>query len=206
LPPKASLAQLKNPRLLCDEPEPEAAVSAWTEAESAREEASFARGHVASLVEEVQQRRLEPGQVVLWWDQPRSQAAEAMSRADVLGGQPAKATERSVEVFARAGTLTETLAMMARAWCWPPPSRWRSFCLCRRPRPGQLSPRVEAAPRVEMKPRVPLLPRVMPDSAGAVCLEHACVFRGCRGLNTLLSCYKVVFLFLLFRVSGLFCR
>jgi hypothetical protein len=117
LPPKASLAQLKNPRLLCDEPEPEAAVSAWTEAESAREEASFARGHVASLVEEVQQRRLEPGQVVLWWDQPRSQAAEAMSRADVLGGQPAEATERSVEVFARAGTLTETLAMMARAWC-----------------------------------------------------------------------------------------
>jgi hypothetical protein len=43
LPLKASLAQLKNPRLLCDEPEPEAAVSAWTEAESAREEASSAR-------------------------------------------------------------------------------------------------------------------------------------------------------------------
>jgi hypothetical protein len=63
LPPKASLAQLKNPRLLCDELEPEAAVSAWTEAESAREEASLARD-VASLAEEVQQRRLEPGQVV----------------------------------------------------------------------------------------------------------------------------------------------
>jgi hypothetical protein len=46
-------------------------------------------------------------------------------------------------------------------------------------------------------------PRVMPDSAGAVCLEHACVFRGRRGLNTLSSCYKAVFLFLLFRVSGL---
>ena len=86
LPPKASLAQLKNPRLLCDESEPEAAVSAWTEAESAREEASLAREHVASLAEEVQQRRLEPGQVVRWWDQPRSQAAEAMSRADVLEG------------------------------------------------------------------------------------------------------------------------
>jgi hypothetical protein len=54
LPIKASLAQLKNPRLLCDEPEPEAAVSAWTEAESAREGASSAREHVASLVEEVQ--------------------------------------------------------------------------------------------------------------------------------------------------------
>jgi hypothetical protein len=60
LPLKASLAQLRNPRLLCDEPEPEAAVSAWTEAESAREEASSARGHVASLAEEAQQRRLEP--------------------------------------------------------------------------------------------------------------------------------------------------
>jgi hypothetical protein len=64
LPPKASLAQLWNPRLLCDESELEVAVSAWTEAESAREEASSAREHVASLAEEVQQRRLELGQVV----------------------------------------------------------------------------------------------------------------------------------------------
>jgi hypothetical protein len=39
-------------------------VSAWTEAESAREEASSARERVAYLAEEVQQRRLEPGQVV----------------------------------------------------------------------------------------------------------------------------------------------
>jgi hypothetical protein len=61
LPLKASLAQLRNSRLLCDEPEPEAAVSAWTEAESAREEASSARGHVASLAEEAQQWWLEPG-------------------------------------------------------------------------------------------------------------------------------------------------
>jgi hypothetical protein len=68
---------------------------------------------VASLAEEVQQRRLEPGQVVRWWDRPRSQAAEAMSWADVLGGQLAEATEQPVEVFARAGTLTETSAMMA---------------------------------------------------------------------------------------------
>jgi hypothetical protein len=72
MPPKASLAQLKNPRLLCDEPEPEAAMSAWTEAESSREEASLAREHVASLAEEVQQRRLEPGQVVRQRDQPQS--------------------------------------------------------------------------------------------------------------------------------------
>jgi hypothetical protein len=54
LPLKASLAQLKDPRLLCDEPEPEAAMSVWTEAESAREGASSAREHVASLAKEVQ--------------------------------------------------------------------------------------------------------------------------------------------------------
>jgi hypothetical protein len=46
-------------------------------------------------------------------------------------------------------------------------------------------------------------PRAMPDFARAVCLKHACVFRGRRGLNTLLSCYKDVFLFLSFRVSEL---
>jgi hypothetical protein len=39
-------------------------VSAWTEAESARKEASSTREHVASLAEEVQWRRLELGQVV----------------------------------------------------------------------------------------------------------------------------------------------
>jgi hypothetical protein len=164
LPPKASLAQLKNPRLLYDEPELEAAVSAWIEAESAREEASLAQEHVASLAEEVQQRRLEPGQVVRWRDRPRSQAAEAMSRADVLGGQLAEATEQPVEVFARAGTLTETSAMMARAWCWPPPSRWRSFRPRRRPRPGQIPPKVETTLRVL------LLPLLMSEPAGRVFL------------------------------------
>jgi hypothetical protein len=53
LPLKASLAQLRNPRLLCDEPEPEAAVSAWTEAELARKETSSAQGQVTSQAEEV---------------------------------------------------------------------------------------------------------------------------------------------------------
>jgi hypothetical protein len=114
LPPKASLAQLKNPRLLCDEPEPKAAVSAWTEAESAREEASLAREHVAYVAEEVQQRWLELGQVVHRRDQPRSQAAEAMSRADVLGGQLAEATERSVEVFAQVLELALQSKMIQR--------------------------------------------------------------------------------------------
>jgi hypothetical protein len=70
-------------------------------------------GHVASLAEEAQQRRLEPGQVIRERDQLRSHATEAVSRADVLGGQLAKATERPVEMSARAGTLEETLAVMA---------------------------------------------------------------------------------------------
>jgi hypothetical protein len=92
-------------------------VSAWIEAESAREEASSARGHVASLAEEAQQRWLEPGQVIRERDQLRSHAVEAVSWADVLGGQLAEATGRPVEVSARAGTLEETLAAMAQARC-----------------------------------------------------------------------------------------
>jgi hypothetical protein len=65
LPLKASLAQFENLRSLCDELEPEAAVSAWTEVESTQKEASSAREHVASQAEEVQQRRPELGQVML---------------------------------------------------------------------------------------------------------------------------------------------
>jgi hypothetical protein len=59
----------------------------------------------------MQQRQLELGQVIGEWDQSRSQAAEAMSRAEALGGQLAEATERLVEASARAGTLTEGLAV-----------------------------------------------------------------------------------------------
>jgi uncharacterized coiled-coil DUF342 family protein len=69
-------------------------VSAWTEAESARKEASSAREHVASQAEEVQQQRLELGQVVRERDQSWSHAVEAVSQAEVLGGQLAEATER----------------------------------------------------------------------------------------------------------------
>jgi hypothetical protein len=119
---------------------------------------------VASQAEEVQQRRLELGQVIRERDQPRSHAAEAVSRAEVLGGQLAEATERPAEVSARAGTLAETLAAMAQARCWRPPSRWRSFRPCRRPRLGQVSPRVETTPRVL------LLPLPMSEPAGTVCL------------------------------------
>jgi hypothetical protein len=62
-------------------------------------------------------RRPEPGQAVHWRDQHRSQVAEAMSRAGVLGGQLAKASGRPAKPSARAGFLEETLAAMARAWC-----------------------------------------------------------------------------------------
>jgi hypothetical protein len=53
----------------------------------------------------------------------------------------------------------------AQARCWRPPSKQRSSRLCRRPRPGRISPRVET------KPRARLLLRTTPDSAGAVYFE-----------------------------------
>ena len=139
-------------------------MSARTEAVSTRIEASSAQEQVASPAEEVQQRRLELGQVIRQWDQPRSHAAEAVSRAEVLGGQPAEATERLARVSARAGTLAENLVVRAQARCWRPPSRWRSFRPCRRSRPGQVPPRVETSPRVL------LLPLPMSEPAGTVCL------------------------------------
>jgi hypothetical protein len=92
-------------------------VSTWTEAVSARTEASLAQEQVASQAEEVQQRWLELGQVVREPDQPRSHAVEAVSRAEVLGGQLAEATERPAEASARAGTLAESLAVRAQARC-----------------------------------------------------------------------------------------
>jgi hypothetical protein len=92
-------------------------VSARTEAASARIEASSAQEQVASQAEEVQQRRLELGQVISERDQPWSHAAEALSRAEVLGGQLAEATKRPAEASARAGTLVESLAVRAQARC-----------------------------------------------------------------------------------------
>jgi hypothetical protein len=58
-------------------------------------------------------RRPEPGRAVHWRDQRWSRVAEAMSRADVLGGQLAEATERLIRPSARAGFLEEALAAMA---------------------------------------------------------------------------------------------
>jgi hypothetical protein len=40
-----------------------------------------------------------------------------MSRAGVLGGQLVEASGQLVEPSARAGSLEETLTVMARAWC-----------------------------------------------------------------------------------------
>jgi hypothetical protein len=65
-------------RLLCDELKSEV-VAAWAEAALARTE--------------MQQRQLELGQVIGEWDQSRSQAAEAVGRAEDLRGQLAEATE-----------------------------------------------------------------------------------------------------------------
>jgi hypothetical protein len=46
------LLSFRNPRLLCDEPEPEAAVLVQTDAESARKETSSARETATSQAEE----------------------------------------------------------------------------------------------------------------------------------------------------------
>jgi hypothetical protein len=53
-------------------------------------------------------------------------------------------------------------------------------------------------------PRVPLLPWAMSDSAGAVCLEHACVFRDRRGLNTYCHVIKLHFFSSCFEYPDLF--
>jgi hypothetical protein len=50
----------------------------------------------------MRQRQLELGQAIGERDQSRSQAAEAMSRAEALGGQLAQATERLAQASARA--------------------------------------------------------------------------------------------------------
>jgi chromosome segregation ATPase len=97
-------------RLLCDELKSEVA-AAQAEAASARAEASSARERVASQAGEMQQRQLELGQVTCERDQSRSQAAEAVSRAEAFGGQLAEATERLAEASALAGTLAEGLAV-----------------------------------------------------------------------------------------------
>jgi hypothetical protein len=77
-------------RLLCDELEVEAAA---------------ARADAASARTEAQQRQLELGHVIGERDQSRSQATEAVGRAEALGGQLAEAS-------AWAGALVEDLAVV----------------------------------------------------------------------------------------------
>jgi hypothetical protein len=67
------------------------------------------------------QWRLELGQDIRERDQSQSQAAEAVSRAEALGGQLAEATERLAGASARAGTLAKSMAVSAQARCWRPP-------------------------------------------------------------------------------------
>jgi predicted nucleic acid-binding Zn-ribbon protein len=95
-------AEVADLRLLCDELK--------SEAVSARAEALSTREQVASQAEEMRLRQLELGQAIDERDQSRSQAAEAMSRAEALRGQLADATEQLAEAFARPGTLAESLA------------------------------------------------------------------------------------------------
>jgi chromosome segregation ATPase len=107
-------AEVVDLRLLCDELKSEA-VAARAEAALTWMEASSAREQVASQAEEMQQRLLELGQVIGERDQSRSQAAEAVSWAEALGGQLAEATERLAEASARAGTLAEGLAVAVKS-------------------------------------------------------------------------------------------
>jgi hypothetical protein len=99
-------------------------------------------------------RWLEPGRAVHWRDQRRSRVAEAMSQADVLGGQLAEATERPVESSARAGYGAVLTSFFEVEILRP----------CCRPRPGRIPPKVESVPRVL------LLPLLMSDPAGTVYL------------------------------------
>jgi hypothetical protein len=65
----------------------------------------------------MQQRQLELSQVTSERDQFRSQAAEAVSRAEALRGQLVEITVQLAEVTARAGTLAEGLAVaIGCAW------------------------------------------------------------------------------------------
>ena len=112
----------------------------------------------------MQQRQLELGQVTSERDQLWGQAAEAVSRAETLKGQLAEVTERLAKATARAGTLSESLVVRAKARWWRLSSRWRSFRPCRRLRLGQVPPRVETSPRVL------LLPLPMSEPVGTICL------------------------------------
>jgi hypothetical protein len=85
-------------RLLCDELK-----------SVARAEASLAQEQVACQAEEMQQWRLELGQVLGELDQSWSQATEAVSRAEALKGQLAEAAGRLAEASARVEGMCRPL-------------------------------------------------------------------------------------------------
>jgi hypothetical protein len=64
------------------------------------------------------------------------------------------------EEAALAGSKGLMRLPRAQARCWLPLLRWRSFCLCRCPRPGQI------LPQAGMTPRVLLLPPPTPEPVG----------------------------------------
>jgi multidrug efflux pump subunit AcrA (membrane-fusion protein) len=70
-----------------------------------------ARAEAALARTVMQQRQLELGQVIGERDQSRSQAAEAVGRAEALRGQLAEATEQLAKASAWAGTLAKDLAV-----------------------------------------------------------------------------------------------
>jgi chromosome segregation ATPase len=76
-----------------------------------KSEAAAVRAEAASARMELLLRQLELGQVISERDQSRSQAAEAVGRAEALRGQLAEAMERLAEASARAGTLAENLVV-----------------------------------------------------------------------------------------------
>jgi hypothetical protein len=104
-------------------------------------------------------RRPEPGRAVHWRDRRRSRVAEATSRADVLGGQLAEATERPVKPSARAGFLEETPGDDGLGVVLTGSFEVEILRPCRCPRLGR------TPPKVELVPRVLLLPLLMSDPA-----------------------------------------
>jgi hypothetical protein len=147
----------------------------------------------------VQQRRSEPGRVIRERDHLQSYAAEAMSRADVLGDSWLRL---------QSGWSSRLLGLGSWRRPWPRWPRRGADIFLRGGDSPPVSPS-EAGPDPAEggnNAEGAVFPLLMTEPAGTIRLYHAYVFCGRRGPNISLSCYKVVFLFLLFRVSGLVCR
>jgi hypothetical protein len=144
-------------------------------------------------------RRPEPGRAVHWRDRRRSRVAEAMSRANVLGGQLAEALGRPSRLLG-----PDSWRRPWRRW----PGHDADDVLRSRDPSTALSSeaRSDFAEGVADAEGVAAPPPSRSEPAGSVYLVVCVCFRGCRGPNILSSCCKAVFLFLLFRVSRLVCQ